>query len=65
MCGTFVRHVRQIVAYRQHASYYYVIWKIFFNALFGSPNHFGQNVLHLVPKNKKKREKKRRRKLYK
>ena len=29
--------------------------------LFGSLNHFGQNVLHLVPK--QKREEKRRRKL--
>ena len=34
----------------------------FFNTLFGSLNHFGQNVLHLVPKQKRQ---KRRRKLYK
>ena len=40
-----------------------VIAMIFFNTLFGSLNHFGQNVLHLVPK--QKREEKRRRKLYK
>ena len=29
----------------------------FFNTLFGSLNHFGQNVLHLVPKQKREKKK--------
>ena len=31
----------------------------FFNTLFGSLNHFGQNVLHLMPKQKKREKKKK------
>ena len=30
----------------------------FYNTLFGSLNHFGYNVLHLVPKQKREGEKK-------
>ena len=30
---------------------------VFFNTLFGSLNHFGQNVLHLVPKQKERKKK--------
>ena len=29
----------------------------FFNTLFGNLNHFGQNVLHLVPKQKREKKK--------
>ena len=32
---------------------------IFFNALFGSLNHFGQAVSHLVPKQKREKKKKK------
>ena len=32
---------------------------IFLNTLFGSLNHFGQNVLHLVPKQSREKKKKK------
>ena len=31
--------------------------RFFYNTLFGSQNHFGKSVLHLVPKQKSERKK--------
>ena len=35
----------------------HIILIFFFKTLFGSLNHFGQNVLHLVPKQKREKKK--------
>ena len=40
-----------------NAKYHIKLIQFFFNTLFGNLNHFGQNVLYLVPKQKRENKK--------